>query len=99
MTYARHTASDAWSDALTFNPDRFLKGSQDNQDNFFIPFGFAHKQCLGMRLALLEIKFAVVNILKKYELRKPAQPKNTFASFRGVMNLQSLNVAFKKRTD
>lgn len=46
MTYASHTASDIWNDAMTFNPDRFMKGSEAYQNNLFAPFSYGHKQCL-----------------------------------------------------
>lgn len=52
-----------------------------------------------MRLALLEVKFLTVNILKKYELCKPTTSQRTIDYFRGFINLQSLNVAFKERTN
>ena len=47
LTWARHVASDTWDDTWTFNPERFLKTSEANQNNFYIPFGYGHKQCLG----------------------------------------------------
>lgn len=91
-------ASDTWNDTWTFNPNRFMKNSDANQNNLFIPFGLGHKQCLGMRLALLEVKFLVVNLLKKYEFCRPTTPRHTFNYFRGFLNVNSLSVALKERT-
>ena len=50
-----------------------------------------------MRLALLEVKYLTVNILKRYELRKPTSSGYAFGSMRGFKNVISLNVAFKER--
>ena len=38
--------TEVWNDTWSFNPDRFLKGSPANQNNFFVPFGYGHKICL-----------------------------------------------------
>lgn len=32
----------------------------------FIPFGYGPRNCIGIRLALLEAKIAVVSVLRKF---------------------------------
>lgn len=52
-----------------------------------------------MLLALLKIKFLIVKLLEKYEFCKPTYSDFKFNSFRGIINLQSLKVAFKERVN
>ncbi|KAK7499235.1 hypothetical protein BaRGS_00009495, partial [Batillaria attramentaria] len=50
---------DNYPDPLTFRPERF----ESDQDSFVsvLPFGFGPRHCIGMRLALLEIKVAAIH--------------------------------------
>nr|KAG5709741.1 hypothetical protein BaRGS_027766 [Batillaria attramentaria] len=55
-------------DPETFNPDRW-EGANKN-DVSFLPFGFGPRLCIGMRLALLEIKIAMVHVLRAVKFNK-----------------------------
>lgn len=99
MTYTPNTKSDYYMDPRAFIPERFLKGSNEskNEGNLFIPFGYGPKTCLGQRLALLEMKFLCVNLLKKYELCKAKDSGYQTGYVRGLNTTVSINVAFKER--
>ena len=45
-----------------FTPEEKTKRPQLS----FMPFGFGPRICIGMRLALMEIKVALIQLLKKY---------------------------------
>lgn len=49
-----------------FDPDRFLPEVAEKRPAFsYLPFGLGPKQCLGIRMAQIEMKLALVKILQK----------------------------------
>lgn len=65
--YLAHHREDVYSDPEQFKPERFL-GKQFSTYEF-LPFGGGHRLCVGMTLALSEIKIVLATILKKYQLQ------------------------------
>ncbi|XP_025103431.1 cytochrome P450 3A5-like isoform X5 [Pomacea canaliculata] len=59
---------DYFDDPEEFRPERFseLKSSKLPSILLELPFGYGPRQCIGMRLALLEVKFAAVRILRHF---------------------------------
>lgn len=56
-------------DPDSFKPERFLR-TEDGEPAIkhpysFLPFGGGPRNCLGMRLALVEAKMCIVQILKR----------------------------------
>ncbi|XP_074645885.1 cytochrome P450 3A9-like [Tubulanus polymorphus] len=72
--YAIHRDPDIWEDPESFKPERF---SAENRENMhpcsFIPFGMGPRNCIGMRLAILEAKMALVSVLRKYRFVECAE--------------------------
>ncbi|XP_052777944.1 cytochrome P450 3A25-like [Mya arenaria] len=64
--YMIHHDPQLYPEPDKFMPERFLPEEKAKRDPFtFIPFGHGPRNCIGMRLALLEAKIALVATLKK----------------------------------
>ncbi|KAK3785802.1 hypothetical protein RRG08_050822 [Elysia crispata] len=58
-----------YPDPDVFDPDRFNEESKAKRSPLaFIPFGQGPRLCIGMRLALLELKIALVKVLRKVKV-------------------------------
>ena len=54
-----------------FDPDRFLPEVAEKRSAFsYLPFGLGPKQCIGIRMAQLEMKLALVKILQKMKFER-----------------------------
>jgi thromboxane-A synthase len=65
--YSLHFNPDLWSpvDPNIFYPERF---SAKLHPMAWIPFGAGPRNCVGMRFALMELKLALVRLLKTYSI-------------------------------
>ena len=67
-----HRRPDIWADPDSFQPERFLPGSEDQERPrhryAFFPFGGGRHLCLGRHLALHELRLAVRGIFERFRL-------------------------------
>ncbi|GMT22204.1 hypothetical protein PFISCL1PPCAC_13501, partial [Pristionchus fissidentatus] len=72
-TWTMHMDENVWGeDAKEFRPERWLEDS-DRPRAAFQSFGEGPRICLGMRLAYMEEKIALVKLLSRFRIEKTAQ--------------------------
>ncbi|BFZ16365.1 hypothetical protein BsWGS_19404 [Bradybaena similaris] len=65
--YALHRDPEIWSEPEKFQPERFSAENKDCHHPYaYLPFGNGPRNCVGMRLALMELKIALTYILKVF---------------------------------
>lgn len=65
--YALHRNPKYWPDPETFDPDRFMEENKAKRpEGSFVPFGMGPRMCIGMRLALIEAKMALVFMVQNF---------------------------------
>ncbi|XP_057307331.1 steroid 17-alpha-hydroxylase/17,20 lyase-like [Hydractinia symbiolongicarpus] len=70
--YAIHHDGNLHHQPEVFNPERFLDENREYKSiNGFLPFSLGRRQCLGKELALKELVYFTVNVLRKFWLEAP----------------------------
>lgn len=73
-TYVLHRDPEVWDNPLEFNPENFSPEAKEKRDPYsFLPFGTGPRQCIGMRLALLEIKLGLLKIMQQFKFERAAE--------------------------
>ncbi|RDD39455.1 Cytochrome P450 3A24 [Trichoplax sp. H2] len=66
--YSIHRDPTYWHDPEQFIPERFTSEAKASRNPYaYLPFGIGPRNCVGMRLALLELKVALVKTLQNIE--------------------------------
>jgi cytochrome P450 family 110 len=90
--YLVHHREDLYPQADQFQPERFLNRQYSPYEYF--PFGGGDRRCLGMGLALMEMKLAIASILSQFQLILP-DPKLLRPSRRGLTVAPPSNLKLK----
>ncbi|XP_033752022.1 cytochrome P450 3A29-like [Pecten maximus] len=65
--HAIHHDPEVWVKPDVYNPERFSATERAKHDPLdYIPFGYGPRQCVAMRLALMEAKMATVYMLRNF---------------------------------
>jgi len=69
-----HRDPEYWPNPEEFDPDRFLPEVKQTRPTWhYLPFGLGPRKCIGMRLALLEVKLAAARIFHDFRILTNAQ--------------------------
>jgi len=64
-------SDECFEDPETFDPDRF---SPENRSQLtsgsYMPFGFGPRQCMGMKMARMEMKVLIYHLVRHFSLEK-----------------------------
>lgn len=103
--YAIHHDPEIWEDPEEFRPERFSKENRAYiRPVSWLPFGDGPRSCIGMRLALMEIKFALVRMLQEFKFETCPETEippvlNTRSAFLSPPNGVKLQIVQRKKTD
>lgn len=65
--YAIHHDAKYYDNPFEFDPERFMPHNRQNLVPYtYIPFGGGPRNCIGVRFALLETKFALAQMVRRY---------------------------------
>ena len=65
--YAVHMDPEFYPEPEKFNPQRFMPENRSNLVPYtWLPFGVGPRNCIGTRMALLEAKFAISQMIRSY---------------------------------
>ncbi|XP_017884325.1 cytochrome P450 6a2-like [Ceratina calcarata] len=74
--YGLHEDPRYWSDPETFDPDRFSgERKHEIKKMTFLPFSEGPRMCVGMRMALLQMKSCLATLVKGYKLELSPKTK------------------------
>jgi len=68
-----HRNPKYWPNPDKFDPERFKPGEQSYPSFAYLPFGEGPRNCIGKQLALLEVRMALVSILKDFQFKKTSK--------------------------
>uniref|UniRef100_G1LCJ9 unspecific monooxygenase n=1 Tax=Ailuropoda melanoleuca TaxID=9646 RepID=G1LCJ9_AILME len=69
-TFSLHRDLDLWPEPEEFRPERFSKKNKDSINPYiYLPFGTGPRNCLGMRFAIMNMKLALVRVLKNFSFQ------------------------------
>lgn len=71
--------STAWPEPLTFDPDRFANGSDEQKslaDLAWVPFGRGSRNCIGFALAQMELTLIISRLAQRLDISTSAEKPN-----------------------
>jgi len=67
--WALHFDPEVWPEPEKFNPERFTKEAASARDPvYYMPFGIGQRNCVARRFALIEIKMAIAQLVRNFEI-------------------------------
>ncbi|KAL3451376.1 cytochrome P450 [Aspergillus insuetus] len=71
-SYVAHREEEAFPDAESYVPERWLDGKRKDIQSRFVPFSAGSRACIGRNLSYIEQTVMVATLVKRYEFALPA---------------------------
>ncbi|CAG2115705.1 unnamed protein product [Medioppia subpectinata] len=95
-TYAMHRDPEYFADPDHFKPERFLAENIAHHPYAYLPFGAGPRNCVGMRLAQMEIRLALISVVNRYRFY-PSEKPLEFYFTGGLLVPKSVDVRVERR--
>uniref|UniRef100_A0A8C6AKY6 unspecific monooxygenase n=1 Tax=Monodon monoceros TaxID=40151 RepID=A0A8C6AKY6_MONMO len=83
-----HRDPEHWPEPEEFRPERFSKENKESRNPYtYMPFGSGPRNCIGMRLGIMNVKLAVVKVLQNFSF-KPCKETQMHLKLRRQVLLQ-----------
>ncbi|OUR94219.1 hypothetical protein A9Q84_18120 [Halobacteriovorax marinus] len=89
-----HFNSTYFESPYSFKPSRWLEQKNQNTDKVFIPFGSGARLCIGKKLSLLEMKLAIVEIVRSFDFKLDCAADEICEEFNFTLNPNKLPMIF-----
>lgn len=86
-----------FTDASSFNPERWLAGCPVHNKTAFYPFGMGPRHCPGRALALLEIKTVMVMLYRNFDIVRVGSANDVKEVLNFTMMPSGLGIRFVRR--
>ena len=80
-----HRDPKIWPEPAKFDPERFAEG-KEHHPCAYAPFGFGERKCLGIQLALLEMKMIICDVLLRFKLNLKAPKELELVSYAAFLS-------------
>ncbi|KAH8271925.1 hypothetical protein KR044_010987 [Drosophila immigrans] len=96
--YQIHHDESFYPDPMSFKPERFDNGSASEftKRGCLLPFGDGPRICLGMRVGLLNVKMALLQILSQYKVEQTCKLEYSSDSGLGIFLNGDVNLKYTK---
>ncbi|XP_013134894.1 PREDICTED: cytochrome P450 4C1-like [Papilio polytes] len=99
LIYDLHRREDQFPNPNEFQPERFMTNNPTWHPYAYVPFSAGPRNCIGQKFALIEMKLAILAILRQYRLLPVTKPEDiAYTSDLMLRSTEPVYVKIEERT-